>query len=54
MTVPIGRIDEVVVGCADPGRLARFWAAVLVDEPGPFQVLLDPEGHGWCLVVPAG
>jgi catechol 2,3-dioxygenase-like lactoylglutathione lyase family enzyme len=116
--VPIGRIDEVVVDCADPGRLARFWAGVLggepvarndgwhwvdppgwtrlafqgvpegkvvknrlhldvlvddlaaataqaealgatrvgevvTDEAGSFQVLLDPEGNEWCVVLPA-
>ena len=117
--MPIGSVDEVVVDCTAPGRLARFWAGVLggepvarsddwhyldppgwtrlafqrvpepktgknrlhldvlvedlgpateaaealgatrvggvvSDEPGSFQVLLDPEGHEWCLVVPAG
>ncbi|REE98054.1 VOC family protein [Thermomonospora umbrina] len=29
----IGRIDEVVVDCADPGPLARFWAGVLGGDP---------------------
>lgn len=29
----IGSIDEVVVDCADPARLARFWAGVLGGEP---------------------
>ncbi len=113
----IGRIDEVVFDCADPGSLAAFWAAVLGGEPqqrdeawwhilppgwtqvsfqqvpevktvknrvhldvlvedvaaatasalelgarcvgdvhhtkaGTFQVLLDPEGNEWCVVVP--
>ncbi len=117
--MPLGRIDEVVVDCADPGRLAAFWAGVLggepvardddwhhldppgwtrlafqrvpepktaknrlhldvlvddvasaaeaaealgatrvgdvvSDEPGSFQVLLDPEGNEWCVVRPAG
>ena len=28
----IGRIDEVVVDCHDPGPLAAFWAAVLGGE----------------------
>jgi hypothetical protein len=115
----IGRIDEVVIDCANPGALATFWAQVLGGEPierdeawwyilpprwtqlsfqrvpevktvknrlhldvlvediaaatlqaqglgascigdvhhavaGTFQVLLDPEGNEWCLVVPAG
>jgi predicted enzyme related to lactoylglutathione lyase len=114
----IGRIDEVVIDCADPGALAGFWAQVLGGKPlerdeawwyilppgwtqlsfqrvpetktvknrlhldvlveditaataaaqelgarlvgevhhgeaGSFQVLLDPEGNEWCLVVPA-
>ena len=114
----IGRIDEVVIDCAAPPVLARFWAGVLGGEPqrrdddwwyldppgwtrlalqrvpepktvknrlhldvlvediaaatrqaealgatpvgpvhhgtaGSFQVLLDPEGHEWCLVRPA-
>jgi hypothetical protein len=29
----IGRIDEVVFDCADPGLLARFWAEVLGGNP---------------------
>jgi hypothetical protein len=29
----IGRIDEVVIDCADPGLLARFWSGVLGGEP---------------------
>src|SRR4051812_41265285 len=29
----IGRIDEVVVDCADPMSLAGFWAGVLGGEP---------------------
>jgi catechol 2,3-dioxygenase-like lactoylglutathione lyase family enzyme len=29
----IGRIDEVVLDCADPPTLARFWADVLGGEP---------------------
>ena len=29
----IGRVDEVVIDCTDPGRLARFWAEVLGGEP---------------------
>ena len=114
----IGRIDEVVIDCANPEALAQFWAQVLGGEPierdeawwfilpptwtqlsfqkvpetktvknrlhldvlvedlhaatvqaqglgascigdviyakaGTFQVLLDPEGNEWCLVVPA-
>ena len=29
----IGRIDEVVFDCADPGALAHFWAGVLGGTP---------------------
>jgi len=29
----IGRIDEVVFDCADPGALAHFWADVLGGTP---------------------
>lgn len=115
----IGRIDEVVIDCANPEALASFWAQVLGgeaigrdeawwyilpprwtqlsfqkvpevktiknrlhldvevedldaailqaqqlgaacvggahhDKAGSFQVLLDPEGNEWCLVVPHG
>jgi hypothetical protein len=115
----IGRIDEVVVDCAEPLVLAGFWAQVLGGEPrhrddswsfvdppgwtrlafqlvpepklvknrlhldvvvedlaaataaaeeagavrvgdvqtsgdGSFQVLLDPEGNEWCVVLPPG
>ena len=45
--MPIGRIDEVVVDCADPGRLARFWAGVLGGAPrerDPDWHTLDPPG----------
>jgi hypothetical protein len=29
----IGRIDEVVVGCANPRVLAQFWSAILGGAP---------------------
>lgn len=29
----LGRIDEVVIDCADPGLLAGFWAGVLGGTP---------------------
>ncbi len=117
MARSVGRIDEIVVDCRDPMRLATFWAALLgvtptvrdatwatvrdpekglvvafqeVPEPktgknrlhidirvadlesataecvvlgataegpivddaqGSFQVMLDPEGHEFCLVI---
>jgi Glyoxalase-like domain len=42
------RLVHVVVDAADPGRLARFWAAVLgwevpVEEPG--EVVIAPPGY---------
>lgn len=43
----LGRLDEVVVDCADPPALARFWAALLGGEP----VDRDP---GWSYVDPPG
>ncbi len=43
----IGRIDEVVVDCREPARLAAFWARVLGGEP----VRRD---DAWWYVVPPG
>lgn len=43
----IGRIDEVVFDCADPARLAQFWAGVLGGE----LVERDPS---WCYLDPPG
>ena len=43
----IGRIDEVVVDCAAPLELARFWAAVLggeAQERSPDWAFVDPPG----------
>lgn len=42
---------QVVVDCADPGRLARFWAEVLgyqVEDlpPGGWAAAVDPDGVG--------
>ncbi|WP_029291488.1 VOC family protein [Cellulomonas sp. HZM] len=46
MTAPLGRVDEIVVDCADPLALATFWSTVLGGEPAP----RDPD---WCrLQVP--
>lgn len=39
------KLNEIVVDCADPPRLARFWAAVLGGEP----VDRDPD---WSYVDP--
>ena len=43
----IGRIDEVVVDCAEPLALAEFWAAVLGGEAR----MRDAD---WCYVDPPG
>jgi hypothetical protein len=40
------RFDEIVVDCADPGKLARFWAAALgyelVDDEADLASIEDP------------
>lgn len=43
----IGRLDEVVVDCADPLGLATFWAQVLGGTPE----LRDPD---WCRLQAPG
>jgi len=43
----IGTIDEVVIDCADPGLLARFWAGVLGGEP-------QARDDDWHYLVPPG
>lgn len=45
------RLDSrhaIVLGCADPGRLAAFWAAALgyAADPSRPDVLVDPAGVG--------
>jgi predicted enzyme related to lactoylglutathione lyase len=43
----IGHIQEVVVDCAEPIRLARFWAMVLGGDPverEPAWAYVDPPG----------
>ncbi|MFG2720491.1 VOC family protein [Streptomyces sp. NPDC048416] len=47
MAVLRARIGQLVVDCADPGRLARFWAALLGGRP----VVRDPS---WAYVEPPG
>jgi len=45
----IGWIREVVLDCADPWQLARFWAGLLGGEPVqwyPGWVTLEPPPHG--------
>jgi len=46
---PIGWIREVVLDCADPWTLARFWAGLLGGTPVewyPGWVTLEPPPHG--------
>ena len=45
----IGWIREIVLDCADPWRLARFWAGLLGGTPVewyPGWVTLEPPPHG--------
>ena len=47
MAAGMGRLDEIVVDCADPARLARFWAALLGGCPvdrAPDWSYVDPPG----------
>ncbi len=46
-TTGMGRLDEIVVDCADPVRLARFWAALV----GGCPVDREPD---WSYVDPPG
>jgi len=41
------RFDEVVIDCADPESLARFWAAVAGYEP-------EPASDHWAAIVGEG
>ncbi|MEU3371358.1 VOC family protein [Streptomyces sp. NPDC006660] len=47
MAVLRARLGQLVVDCADPGRLARFWAALLGGRP----VVRD---SAWAHVDPPG
>lgn len=38
-------LDQIVVDCLEPARLARFWAALLGGEP-------VYRAHGWAHVAP--
>jgi hypothetical protein len=47
VAVGMGRLDEIVVDCAEPARLARFWAALLGGCPvdrAPDWSYVDPPG----------
>jgi Glyoxalase-like domain len=46
---PIGWIREIVMNCADPWALARFWAGLLGGTPVewyPGWVTIEPPPHG--------
>jgi predicted enzyme related to lactoylglutathione lyase len=43
----IGSIDEVVIDCADPARLAAFWAHVLGGQP-------VERDDAWWYILPPG
>jgi len=53
----IGRIDDIEVPDLGPATAkclalgARAVGSVVVDGQGAFQVMLDPEGHEFCLVT---
>lgn len=48
------RVDALTIDCADPARLAGFWAAVLGYEVGEIEEadawIKDPAGMGWPLL----
>ena len=46
----MARKFQVTIDCAEPGRLARFWAEVLGYELRRPVVLRDPEGNEFCVV----
>jgi hypothetical protein len=46
---PVGWIREIVLDCADPWELARFWAALLGGTPVEWYrgwVTIEPPPHG--------
>ncbi len=43
----IGRIDEVVIDCANPMALAKFWVGVLGGQP-------TERDMSWCFIDPPG
>jgi hypothetical protein len=48
-------VDALTVDCADPRRVAGFWAEVLgydlVDDEDPY--IVDPRGTGWPMLFQA-
>jgi hypothetical protein len=43
--MPVGRLQEVVIDCADPIRLATFWQQLIGGE-------IHIESDEWVLVPP--
>jgi predicted enzyme related to lactoylglutathione lyase len=45
----LGRLDEIVIDCAEPARLARFWAGLLgghpVDRSAGWSYVDPPDGQ---------
>lgn len=51
--MPIGSFQEIVVDCANPEALARFWQALIggeVEVESPDWVVLDGDEDGFYLV----
>src|SRR4051812_49862224 len=51
LDVDVPDIEAAAVRCAELG--ASRVGEVVTDESGSFQVMLDPEGNEFCLVIPA-
>lgn len=50
--MPIGSLQEIVVDCANPVALARFWQALIggeVIEESDDWVVLDGDEEGFCI-----
>ncbi len=51
LDVHVDDVEAAAVRCVELG--ATRVGGLVVDESGSFQVVLDPEGNEFCLVVPA-
>jgi predicted enzyme related to lactoylglutathione lyase len=51
LDVEVPDIEDAAARCAELGAVRV--GGVVTDESGSFQVVLDPEGNEFCLVVPA-
>lgn len=49
LDIEVHELAPAVAGCLALGATAV--ASVIDDEDGAFQVMLDPEGHEFCLVI---